>query len=278
MLDIIKDTLIDSIKLVPFLFITFLIIEYLEHKIDNKKIISKTNKVGPLVGSILGIFPQCGFSASATNLYATRIISLGTLIAVYLSTSDEMLPILLANKTNTTTIIKILGLKLLIGIIFGFIIDLIIRKKEQPQIEKMCEHDHCDCKHNHSIIKSSLKHTLNITIYILVFSFIINIIFEYLGEEFLSNLFMKNTILSHMISSLVGLIPNCGASIMITELYINNSITFGATMSGLLTGAGIGLLILFKTNKNIKENITILTLIYLIGVISGIVIDMMGII
>ena len=278
MLDIIKDTLIDTIKLLPFLLLTFIIIEYIEHKINNKKLITKSKKFGPFFGSVLGVIPQCGISASATNLYATRIISLGTLISVYLSTSDEMLPILLANKTNTNVILKILGLKFLIGMISGFIIDLILRKKEQPKIKDLCEHDHCHCNHDHSIIKSAIKHTLKITLFIMLFSFVINIIFENFGESFLESLFMKNTIFSYFLSSLVGLIPNCGASILITELYINNTITLGASMSGLLTGAGIGLLILFKTNKNIKENITIISLIYLIGIISGIIIDMVGII
>lgn len=276
MLDIIIDTILDTIKLFPFLLITFILIEYLEHKINNKKIISKSKNFGPLLGSLLGIFPQCGFSASATNLYATRIISIGTLIAVYLSTSDEMLPILLANKINSLTIIKILGIKFIIGMIAGFIIDLIIRKNETSQIESLCAHDHCNCNHNHNIFASALKHTLKISLFVLISTFIINTIFEYLGEQFLENLFMKNTIFSYLLSSLVGLIPNCGASIMITELYINNTITFGATISGLLTGTGIGLLILFKTNKNMKENVSILTTIYLIGVISGIIIDLIG--
>ena len=181
-------------------------------------------------------------------------------------------------KTNTNVILKILGRKFLIGMISGFIIDLILRKKEQPKIKDLCEHDHCHCNHDHSIIKSAIKHTLKITLFIMIFSFIINIIFENFGESFLESLFMKNTIFSYFLSSLVGLIPNCGASILITELYINNTITLGAAISGLLTGAGIGLLILFKTNKNIKENITIISLIYLIGIVSGIIIDMVGII
>ena len=278
MMDIIQDTLMDTIKLLPFLLLTFIIIEYIEHKINNKKLITKSKKFGPFFGSVLGVIPQCGISASATNLYATRIISLGTLISVYLSTSDEMLPLLLANKTNTNIILKILGIKFLIGMISGFIIDLILRKKEQPKIKDLCEHDHCNCNHEHSIIKSAIKHTLKITLFIMIFSFIINIIFENFGESFLENLFMKNTIFSYFLSSLVGLIPNCGASILITELYINNTITLGAAISGLLTGAGIGLLILFKTNKNLKENLTIISIIYLIGIVSGIIIDMVGII
>lgn len=279
MLHVIEHTILDTIKLIPFLFITFLLIEYIEHKINNKKIISTSGKYGPLIGGILGIFPQCGFSASATNLYATRIITLGTLISIYLTTSDEMIPIMFANKVEITTILKILAIKLLIGITCGFIIDFILRKrKTKLEIEKMCEHDHCNCNHNHNIFASSLKHTISITIFILIFLFIINIIFEYLGEEFLSKIFLKDTIFSHFVSSLVGLIPNCGSSIMITELYLNNTITFGAMLSGLLTGSGIGILILFKSNKNIKENIIILTTIYFIGVISGIIIDLIGII
>lgn len=281
MLDIIQDTLLDTVKLLPFLFVTFLLIEYIEHKINNKKIITKSQKFGPFFGSLLGIIPQCGISASATNLYATRIITLGTLISVYLSTSDEMLPLLIANKTDGNTILKILGLKFLIGMVAGFIIDLILRKRKQNnklEIKELCEHDHCNCNHNHSIIKSALIHTLSITLFIMIFSFGINIIFEYLGESFLEKLFMKNTVFSYFLSSLVGLIPNCGASVLITELYINNTITLGATLSGLLTGAGIGLLILFRTNKSIKENITIISIIYLIGIISGIIIDLIGLI
>ena len=279
MIHVIEHTILDTIKLIPFLFVTFLLIEYIEHKINNKKIITKSKKAGPLIGGILGIVPQCGFSASATNLYATRIISLGTLISIYLTTSDEMIPILLANKVETSVILKILGLKLLIGIICGFIIDFIFRKKkEKLEIKKLCEDDHCHCNQNHSIVKSSLKHTLSITLFILIMIFIINLIFEYLGEEFLSKIFLKNSIFSNFIASIVGLIPNCGSSIMITELYLNNTITFGAMMSGLLTGSGIGILILFKSNKKLKENVFIMTTIYTIGVLSGIIIDLIGII
>jgi len=276
MIHVIEHTILDTIKLIPFLFVTFLLIEYIEHKINNKKIITKSKKAGPLIG---GIVPQCGFSASATNLYATRIISLGTLISIYLTTSDEMIPILLANKVETSVILKILGLKLLIGIICGFIIDFIFRKKkEKLEIKKLCEDDHCHCNHNHSIVKSSLKHTLSITLFILIMIFIINLIFEYLGEELLSKIFLKNSIFSNFIASIVGLIPNCGSSIMITELYLNNTITFGAMMSGLLTGSGIGILILFKSNKKLKENVFIMTTIYTIGVLSGIIIDLIGIV
>ena len=156
MKEIILDTLIDSLKLVPFLLITFILIEIIEHKINNKKIITSSGKLGPLFGSLLGIFPQCGFGAAITNLYVTRIVTLGTLISVYLSTSDEMLPIMLSNNVEIGIIIKILLIKVFIGMFSGFIIDLLLRKKEKIEIKELCEHDHCHCEH--SIYLSSLKH------------------------------------------------------------------------------------------------------------------------
>ena len=277
MIDIILDTLKDSLKLLPFLFITFLIIEYLEHRLNNKKIIKTSGKFGPIIGSFLGVFPQCGFSASATNFYITRIITLGTLISVYLSTSDEMLPIMLAKGMDGITIVKILGLKVLIGMFCGFVIDFILRKKQsRVEIKDLCEHDHCHCEHG--IFISALKHTVSILIFIMIISFILNAGFEYLGEDVISKIFLKNNILSSFISSLIGLIPNCGASVMITELYLNGAITFGSAMAGLLTGSGIGILILFKNNKNLKENFAILGIIYSVGVVSGIIIDLIGMI
>ena len=276
MKEIILDTLIDSLKLVPFLLITFILIEIIEHKINNKKIITSSGKLGPLFGSLLGIFPQCGFGAAITNLYVTRIVTLGTLISVYLSTSDEMLPIMLSNNVEIGIIIKILLIKVFIGMFSGVIIDLLLRKKEKIEIKELCEHDHCHCEH--SIFLSSLKHTLNITIFIIIISFLLNLGFEYLGEETIEKLFLKNNIFSSFISSLIGLIPNCGASVAITELYLNNTISFGSCMAGLLTGSGVAILILFKTNKDIKENFEILSTVYGIGVISGIIIDLIGVI
>lgn len=276
MKEIIIDTLIDSLKLIPFLLITFILIELIEHKINNKKIITSSGKLGPLWGSLLGIFPQCGFGVAITNLYVTRIVTLGTLISVYLSTSDEMLPIMLSNKVEISIIIKILLIKIFIGMFSGFIIDLLLRKKEKIEIKKLCEHEHCHCER--SIFLSSLKHTLNITIFIIIISFLLNLGFAYLGKETIEKLFLKNNIFSPFISGLIGLIPNCGASIAITELYLNNTISFGSTITGLLTGSGVAILILFKTNKNIKENFKILFTIYGIGVLSGIVINLIGII
>lgn len=275
MYEIIKETIIDSIKLVPFLFVAFLIIELLEHKLSKKevKLVEKSGKFGPIIGALLGIFPQCGFSVLATNLYITRIVSLGTLIAIYLSTSDEMLPILLSRNVEFSVILKILIIKLTIGIISGFAIDLFFQKRKKvKQDYHICKEEDCHC--NDGIIKSSVKHTFNIFLFVLLINFILTTCFEYLGDDYISKIFLKDSIFGPFISSLVGLIPNCGASVMITELYLNNAISFGSMLSGLLTGSGVAILVLIKNNKNIKENIKIISLIYLIGALSGVIIDL----
>lgn len=278
MTDIILDTLIDTLKLIPFLFITFLIIEVIEHKLNNKNIISKSKKYGPLIGSFLGAIPQCGFSVMATNLYITRIITLGTLISIYLSTSDEMLPILISENINITAIIVIILIKVIFAIIYGIIIDLILSKKQRKQEKEnysICDEEHCHCEKG--IFIPALKHTLNITIFIMIITFIINIIFSFVGEDILSKILLKNSIFSPFITSLIGLIPNCASSVMLTELYINNAINVSSLISGLLTGSGTALLILFKSNKNIKENIKILFILYILGVLSGIILELFGI-
>ncbi len=280
MLDIIIDTLLDSLKLIPFLFIAFLIIETIEHKLTSKtkKIISKSDKLGPLLGSSLGLIPQCGFSVVATNLYVTRIISLGTLIAIYLSTSDEMLPILLSEKASIITILSLLAVKFIIALLAGYIIDFLLRKKknEHKANYDICHDEHCGCEHDHNIIKSSIIHTLKTLLFLVVVIFILNVVFAYFGEQFLSELFLKNTFFAPFISSLIGLIPNCGSSIMITELYLRGALSFGATASGLLTGSGVAILVLFKSNKDIKENLKILSIVYFIGVLVGILIELIS--
>lgn len=274
MKEIIFEAVLDGIKLVPFLFVAFLIIELIEHKFSKKqlKLVEKSGKFGPFIGSVLGMFPQCGFSVLATNLYVTRIISLGTLIAIYLSTSDEMLPILLSKNVEFNLILKILSVKLVIGMVFGFIIDLFFRKRSNKQDYHICKEEDCHCESG--IFKSSLKHTFNIFLFVVIINFILNIIFEYLGNDYLSKLLLKNSIFGPFITSLVGLIPNCGSSVIITELFLNNAISFGSLLSGLLTGSGVAILVLFKSNKDIKENFKILCIVYLIGVLSGVVIDL----
>lgn len=275
-LEILQDTIIDSIKLIPFLFITYLIMEYIEHKTSEKvkTVIKKSGKLGPILGAIVGIFPQCGFSVSATNLYSARVITLGTLISVYLTTSDEMLPILLTEAVPISTILTILFIKLIIGMSSGFIIDLIMRKaKKEPEqkIEEICEHEHCHCEKG--IVKSALKHTINILIFIFIITLVINGVIELIGKENIANFISQNVVLGPVIAGLIGLIPNCASSVIITELFIEDVITMPTLISGVAVNAGVGLLVLFKTNKNLKENLKILGILYTIGVSSGIILE-----
>ena len=271
MTDVLIDTLFDTLKIIPFLFIAFLLIEYVEHKLKNKKILKKSGRFGPFFGGILGGIPQCGVAAAATNLYITRIISLGTLISVYLATSDEMIPIMISENVSITFIVKIILLKVLIGMLFGFIIDLIYSKKLKKDYH-LCDEEHCHCKEN--IYLSSFKHTLNITIIIMIINLILNTLFFFGEENILNAILLQNTIFGSFITSLIGLIPNCGASVVITELYLNNAITLGSLIGGLLTGAGVALIVLFKTNNNLKENLTIISILYLLGALSGFIIDL----
>ena len=279
MLEVIEETLLDSIKLIPFLFIAYLIMEYIEHKTSQKsrETIKKSGKFGPLIGSFLGIFPQCGFSVVATNFYAGRVITLGTLISVYLTTSDEMIPIMISEAVPLWTILKILFVKLLIGIVAGFVIDFVLRlinknkKMEEENIVDLCEHDHCHCENG--ILKSSIHHTLSIFVFILIVTFIINIAIYFIGEENISNILLNKPILGPIVSSLIGLIPNCASSVIITNMYLKNVINVGTMIAGLLVNAGVGLVVLFKNNKKIKENIAIICLLYIVGAISGIVLE-----
>ena len=280
MKEVILDTIIDSLKLIPFLLVAFLIIELLEHKLNNKTkhIITKSKKVGPIIGSLLGVIPQCGFSVMATNLYITRIITLGTLISIYLSTSDEMLIIMISEKVEISLILKILLIKRLFGIVYGLIIDKIINKKKKDKETnyELCDEEHCDC--NHSILLSAIKHTLHITLFIFIITLIINTIFTLLGDNYLSKILLNNSILSPFITSLIGLIPNCAASVILTELYLNSTISLGALIGGLLTSSGSSLLVLIKNNKNKKENLSIILLLYALGVLSGIIIELISLI
>lgn len=283
MLDIILDTLIDSLKLLPFLFLSYLIIEWIEQTSSNKleKILKKSGKFGAFFGSILGCIPQCGFSVTASNLYSGRVITLGTLISVFLSTSDEALPVLLSHPGNMMEIIKILGVKVLIGMIAGIIIDFILRKKQNAKlnqentdhhIHEMCSHSHCDCEKS-GILKSTITHTVHIFFFILIVAFLLNTSIHFIGEERLSTFLMTGTIFQPIVAGIIGLIPNCAASILLTELYIAGKISFASIITGLCSSAGIGLIVLFKSNKNIKENFKILGLTYGISVFAGIMIE-----
>lgn len=284
-LDMLKDTVIDTLKLIPFLFLTYLLMEFIEHKTSEKteETVSKAGRFGPIAGGLLGIVPQCGFSASAASLYSGRLISLGTMIAVFLSTSDEMLPIFISehDKITTRAVIEILAIKVIVAIIFGFAVDIVMKilhkGRKHVDIHCICENEHCHCEEG-NVFKSAVIHSAQITLFIFIISLVLNAVVTFFGEEKLSRLFVDIPFVSCMISSLVGLIPNCAASVIITELYLSGVIGAGAMMSGLLTGCGIGLLVLFRTNrKNIKENISVVLLMYILGVATGFLVEITGI-
>lgn len=278
MLEILEDAVLDSIKLIPFLFITYWIMEYLEHKMSDrhKEHMKQSGKLGPVIGSVLGAFPQCGFSVSATNLYCGRVISLGTLMAVYLSTSDEMIPVFLSEAVSPQVIFKVLLMKVIIGMIAGIAIDLIWRKGTQTQneISHLCEQAHCHCEEG--ILKSALKHTINITLFIFVMNLILNTVIHFVGEEAIFGWLKNRTILGPILAGAIGLIPNCAASVMIAKLYVDEVISAGTMLAGLLVGAGVGLIVLVKENQNAKENFKIVSMLYLIGVLCGIILEAVG--
>ena len=248
-IDAVMDSFIDSIKLLPFLFLTYLAMEYLEHKAGQRmqESIRSAGAGGPAIGSVLGVFPQCGFSTVASNLYAGRIITMGTLLAVFLSTSDEMLPIMISENVGAAVILKILAVKVAVALAAGFAVDLLLGKKQrQMQIGHLCEQHHCHCENG--IWKSALHHTVEIFLYIMVLSFTLNLLIGWIGEDAISSLFLNRPVVGELLAALVGMIPNCASSVAITQLYLNGVLSAGAMISGLLAGSGVGLLVLFRVN------------------------------
>lgn len=280
MKEVILDTIMDSVRLVPFLFFTYLVMEWLEHKTSSvaAQIVEKSGRFGPLIGAVLGIFPQCGFSAVGSGLYAGRVITLGTLFAIYLSTSDEMLPIMLSEAVPMGVIGRILFCKLMIGMGAGFLVDTLRRRHNREDghvhIREMCGHDHCHCEKG--IFRSAFRHTLQVTFFILLVTFGLNFLMHEGGEEVLSELFLNHGIWGELTAGLIGLIPNCAASVMITQLYLEGILNYGSMLAGLLTGSGIGLLVLFRVNHDWKENAAITAGLYLIGTACGIMANAAG--
>lgn len=279
MLEILEDTIIDSLRLVPFLFITYIIMELIETHTGEKteKAIRKSGKFGPIIGALLGLVPQCGFSTVASNFYAARIITRGTLIAIFLSTSDEMLPILISKGAEIGLIVQILAIKAFIGLGIGIVIDLLSREnKEKNNIEiyKICESENCNCEEE-GVIKSSIKHTVQIFAYIFIISLVLNSIIYFVGEKKIANLIVNIPILGTVITALIGIIPNCASSIILTELYLEKIIPLGSMIAGLLVNSGIGILVLFKVNKDKKDNLKILTILYIVGITAGIILDLL---
>lgn len=281
------DAIIDCAKLIPFLFLTYLIMELIEHKTGNKAtaFISRAGKLGPLFGGLLGAVPQCGFSAAASGLYAGRVITVGTLLAVFLSTSDEMFMLMLSsgfgNSRNLIKLATILAIKILGGIIVGFIVDLIVRRikpsnNSHSEIGELCEKENCHCG-NSNLFVSSLLHTLRIFGFIFAVTLVINTVIFFAGEDTIGSVMRNIPVVGEMLAGLIGLIPNCAASVIITNLYLEGAITASQMLAGLFTGAGVGIVVLFRMNRNIKQNIAITAILYGSGVLLGIILGLTGV-
>lgn len=327
-LDILIDATKDTVYLVPFLFVVYLLMEWIEHRAGDAtvELVRKAGAAGPLVGALLGSFPQCGFSAAGATLYAGRVITLGTLFAVLLSTSDELLPVMIAEQAPVEQMLAILGVKVVVGMVMGFAVDLALRIRrrqlqklapDQPvpveplAIHELCAQDHCHCsggcatcesnpeaayqhdkvlaecacehehEHQHTashILRSAVKHTLQVTVFIWLVSLVLGAVLELAGEDALGQAIASVPALSVLVSALVGLIPNCAASVAIIQLYLDGVLGAGAMLAGLLSAAGVGLLVLCRSNRRPKQNLAIIGILYAIAVVWGLLFQLTGIV
>ena len=313
---IFSHTISDTLGLIPFLFIVFLVLEYMEHSLSDKSlaIIEKADRGGPLLGGIIGALPQCGFSVMATNLFAGRIIGIGTIVAVYLSTSDEMLAIMLSSNTSPWRIAKIILLKALIAVAAGFGVDFVHKmriryqqfKRRHQHHEHHHEHHHHhhfnnDGEHHHdehhehheyisdfcieedchgceqSPVKAAFIHTLKIYLVIFVITFLLNLVIDLAGLEIIEEVVGKAGIWAPVVSCVIGMIPNCASSVAITQLYLSGAISLGTAMAGLLTGSGIAWIVLFRVNPHSRQNFKIMGIVFFVGAVSGIILNMLGV-
>lgn len=356
LIDILLDAGKDTLSLVPFLLVTYLALETLEHVAGDRVngAIRRAGAAGPVVGSLLGMVPQCGFPAMAATLYAGRVVTLGTLVAVFLSTSDEMLPLLLAEQVPVQTMAMLLASKALIALVTGFIVDAAIRGLRRnvrahaairrtvlgtaansahvncahddhsdgdiidevaeagvsaDHIHELCERDHCGCdededehehhhghdhghadkrEHHHdhshshegapvlSIIRSAISHTVQVSVFIFLVTLILVAVLETFGESAIEQFLRGNETLAVLGSALVGLIPNCSASVVITQLYLEGALQLAPMLAGTLISAGVGYLVLFRTNRSARENAVFLVMMYVIGASWGLILSAFG--
>lgn len=275
MIDIIIDAVLDSVKALPFLFLAYYLIEYLEHKVDIRSLhnLMMHKKAGVCIGALLGAFPQCGFSVTAANFYTSRLITVGTLLAVFLATSDEAVPILLAEPGMLPIVWKVIGVKIIVAVAAGLIVDIFWKKQKKiGPFKELCQDCHCEDK---SILKPALRHTVQLFVFLLIVNLILGFVMEMASESILQKVFLNGSIFQPFLTTLVGMIPNCAASVALTELYIGGQITFGSMTAGLCSGAGLGIAVLLKTNKRKKENLGIILILYLVAVATGLILNIL---
>ena len=278
-LEVLLDAALDCLKDLPFLFAAFLLLEALEHHVSDKmnRTLAGAGGFGPVAGALLGCVPQCGFSIMASELYAGGVVSLGTLLAVYLSTSDEALIILLSNPGYLPDVGLLIVTKIIIGVTSGYLIMILGRvwRKRHPAKAKDIGHmcDHCGCHDHGGILKPALHHTGEVILFLFIFTFLLNFLLEVMGMDNLSRLLLSNSVFQPLLSALIGLIPNCAASVILTELYVEGVISFGSAVAGLCSAAGLGLVVLYRINRNPKENLMITGLLFVMAAFSGIVLQ-----
>ena len=311
LVDVIADSVLDTLELVPFLFVTYLAMETLEHSTEGRMqgLVARAGHAGPIVGGLLGAVPQCGFSAMAATLYSGGVVTAGTLVAVILSTSDEMVPVFLAHQEPAGRLLSIMLLKVVVGIVVGLLLDAVLHAvrhvgNPQPHIHDLCERAHCRCEddeagsdaspesdadghgeaergHHHghghwAIVRSAAIHTVQVTGFILLVTFLFGLLIEVMGEDALAQLLGSHPVRATFLAALVGLIPNCGASVAITELYLDGVLAVGPMVAGLLVSGGVGLLVLFRTNRDVRQNVAVTAFIYAVGVVVGLAVSASG--
>ena len=280
LLEVLLESFVDTLKIIPFLFITYLIMELIEHRASDKtlSLLKKSGTAGPLVGGLLGAAPQCAFSAVAANLYTGRVISLGTLLAVFLSTSDEMLPIMISESVGVGPIFAILGYKVAVGIFVGFTVDVIIRLTRRPRreidIDQVCEVDNCHCERG--VLYSALHHTATITLLIFIVTLLLGTAIHFIGAEALGEIVSKIPVVSHLVAAIIGLIPGCAVSVALTTLGLRGIISAGTMMAGLFSSSGVGIIILTRLNKSVRENLFIFAILVGISFVFGLLADLLN--
>ncbi len=281
--EIVLDAILDCVRMLPFLFAAFLILETIEHYAQEKmeRMLSKVQYGGPLVGALLGCIPQCGFSIIAASLYSGGVVTLGTLLSVFIATSDEAVLILLGHPGSQNVILPLLGVKIVIAVLAGYCVDFLSRRykrsghmMEQHNIEEICMD--CGCHESHGILRPALRHTMQIFGFLLIVTVALNMAIAFVGVDRLAAFLWKDSVFQPFWAALIGMIPNCAASVLLTELYMQHMISFASAIAGLSTGAGLGLLVLFQTNHHRRENGMVVVLLYAFAVLFGVLLEVLG--
>ncbi len=266
---------LETLLLLPFLFVTYLVLEAVEAHAGGalEKFLERARSVGPLAGAVAGAIPQCGISAAAASFYAGGVVTVGTLIAVFLSTSDELIPVLISKQVPALLLAKIVLIKIVAAMVMGFVVSAVLactrHARRRVSVEDLCAHSHCGCRKHKGILVPALIHTAEIFFFIALVSGAIELCLHFFGEESLHALQLNRPILGELAAGALGLIPNCAVSVAGAELYCSGAMSAGALMASSFTGSGVGLLVLFRTNRSLRENLAILAFVYFAGVLLG---------